>query len=114
MYQRPQAANRVSNPCRTEALDFREVGIVGDNATPETKRCSGNHAVRHRQIPMHALQEPGLPPQLRVEFHHLQPTALLNAVTSSELDGDRRLPPAGDLDDLSRTLHAVDKEPPIK
>src|SRR2546427_11219257 len=65
-------ANRVSNPRRTEALDFREVGIVRDNATPETKRRGGNHAVRHGQIPMHALQEPGLARQLTVELHHFQ------------------------------------------
>src|SRR3989475_7417109 len=68
--------NRVSNPRRTEALDFREVGIVRDNATPETKRRGGNHAVRQRQIPMHALQEPGLARQLRVELHHFQASVL--------------------------------------
>src|SRR5438128_7699236 len=69
-------ANRVSNPRRTEAPDFREVGIVRDNATPETKRRGGNHTVRHGEIPMHALQEPGLARQLRVELHHLQASVL--------------------------------------
>src|SRR2546426_5463718 len=84
-------ANRVSNPCRTEALDFREVGIVGDNATPETKRCSGNHAVRHRQIPMHALQEPGLARQLRVELHHLQASVLKGPELGQRLSTARLL-----------------------
>src|SRR2546427_4019240 len=69
-------ANRVSNPRRTEAPDFREVGIVRDNATPETKRRGGNHAVRHGEIPMLALQEPGLARQLRLEVHHLQASVL--------------------------------------
>src|SRR3989441_11128336 len=84
-------ANRVSNPRRTEALDFREVGIVRDNATPETKRRGGNHAVRHRQIPMHALQEPGLARQLRVELHHLQASVLKGPELGQRLSTARLL-----------------------
>jgi len=30
-----KAAKRVSDPCRTEASDFREVGIVRDHQGPE-------------------------------------------------------------------------------
>src|SRR5438132_1013460 len=86
-----KAANRVSNPCRTEALDFREVGIVGDNATPETKRRGGNHAVRHGQIPVHALQEPGLARQLRVELHHLQASVLKGPELGQRLSTARLL-----------------------
>lgn len=67
-----QAAAALSDPRRTEAPDFREMWIVRDHATPEAERRGGDHAVRNREIPMHALQKPCLARQVSIERCYIQ------------------------------------------
>src|SRR6266550_1502149 len=67
---------RPSDPRRAKTLHLREVRIIRHNTAPETEGGGSNHTIRHGDVPMDALEEPGVPRQPDVERHHLEPRVL--------------------------------------
>src|SRR5439155_8437222 len=67
---------RPSDPRRAKTLHLREVRIIRHNTAPETEDGGSNHTIRHGDVPMDALEEPGVPRQPDVERNYLEPRVL--------------------------------------
>ena len=67
---------RLSDPRRAKTLHLREVRIIRHDTAPEAEGRGSNHTIRHGDVPMDALEEPGVPRQPDVERNYLEPRVL--------------------------------------
>lgn len=64
------------DPCRADASHLRKMRVVRNDATSEAKSRGGDDAVRHRDVPMDALEKTCITSQFEIERHHLEASVL--------------------------------------